>query len=609
MLTVIRWSLRDTYNYKGDFLEVRKPLIIISDIIAVTINSSKSTITPSLNVILKASDLNYASAITPGDFVLVNMVNDETLIWKGNTSDNTLLNRANKLQSINRFEDGFKGLFKVQSCRKRIITNPETGVKFLGYQLVAYGFTEFNNVIYYDPQVFNQFNGNYKIFMAQFDKLWSNIVSGKNNFSIQTLMQLLIKTLLGQGLREPESKLPTPFARHFKAPKGLGNLMGTNNAQYVCELYNYVFGIWKKSSIQGVNPKNGFNPSIVKDLGTGFYKTGIDLDGQKVVAAEFWNNVKVWAILQNYLNPVINEMYTTYRVDISGLVKPTLIVRQKPFTSLHFKGEGPITKYLEMPRWRISPTLIYSVDLGKDETNRINFVQIKTRSLAVNVSKDLAMQTGLGNWVADEKDISRNGLRPFVATANYDYPEQSKKTKGKKWAHIVADWLFAGHLRESGSIETVGIEEPIGVGDNLELDRVVYHIENMIHSMVINADGKKIFRSQFSLSFGMDDRSTSTKPIYPESDYSSIDTKLKADYNGDRLLPGLSESQDTPGRTSGEVVSKDKADIDSLENVTESGTFTNKPDISAILEREGIDDKKGITNDPIQKGHDYTNRI
>ena len=458
-LTFIRWSNRDTFNYTSiDNFEVRQPLVVINDAIQVSVSNSKNGVTPSMNAILLGGDLNYTTAIHPGDFVFVNMVNFEEKVTKidANTgkdvNGNSIRNRALGTLPINNYSDGFKGMFKVQTVRKRIITDPATGVKRLVYSIQAFGFTEFNNVIYYDPQVFNQFTGNFKLFTQQFDKFWSRVVKTKKTQSIQSIMQMLINVLIGQGTRKLNSQLPPPPNRFFKVPTTVGKLMGVK-AQYAAEIYNYVFGIWSDSKVGRqvrVDPKDGFNPSIEKDTENpaGFFKTPNEIQGHKIIEAEYWNGVRVWDILKKYQNSVINEMYSTYRVNKNGRVMPTLIVRQKPFSSLHFNGESKKTNFMNIPRWRISSNLIYDIDLGKEDAARINFVQIKTRSIAVNQSRDLAKQTGLGNFEADTGDIARNGLRPYLATANFDYPENTKQTKGREWAQLVSDWLINGHLRE-----------------------------------------------------------------------------------------------------------------------------------------------------------------
>jgi len=259
-------------------------------------------------------------------------------------------------------------------------------------------------------------------------------------------------------------------------------------------------------------------------------------------------------------------MYTTFKIDPNGSVMPSLVIRQKPFTSDHFnspkqekKKQGSqnkkwiTSKYMEMPRWKLNPSLVYDFDLGMDEAARINFVQIYTRTVAANDARNRARQAGTGNFVFDDEDVQRHGLKPFLATADYDYPEKAgnKATKGKEWAELVSDWVINGHLREAGTISCQGIEDPISVGDNLEFNGIVYHIEAVTHQISINGmTGKKTFRTNLSVSFGTDPRSDANRPVYAEMEHTDAYTERLEDYKeGERILPGFSDTQHIAGAT------------------------------------------------------------
>jgi hypothetical protein len=576
-LTFIRWSNRDTFNYALDNLAVRKPLTVINDAITVTASNSKSGITPQMSALLKGGDINYATAIAPGDFVFVNMVNDRTKVWQGTKNDNTLRNRSLGLKPINEYNDGFKGLYKIQTVRKELYVDPATGVKQLGYRVHAFGFTEFNTDIYYNPQITNELKGRYSLFAAEFDSFWGTLTSSKKSYGIDELMKLLIKTLIGQGTKKTDTRLPPSPNRHFRVPSSVGKLLGVPGARYAVDIYNFIFGIWQASNSKAANTKQGFNPKIVKDgASTNFFKTSKSLDGSRVLAAEYWNQVKVWNIIGQYLNNTVNEMYTTYRVSpLSNRIIPTFVARQKTFSSLHFRngkdlGKSKskeravvkdISRHLEMPRWRLAPEMITKLDLGRDEAARINFVQIYTRTVSEDNNRNLARQTGKGNFVTDVEDIERHGLHPYIATANFDFPGKNTKEessdKSKQWAHLIADWLIGGHLREAGIIECIGIEQPISVGDKLEFNDVVYEIEEVSHTMSIDKNGRKIFRTTLRVSFGMDTRSSKTKPVYPEMDHTDGYTYQKEDFDiGEAILPGIGDTQDIGGRTLGEETSE-----------------------------------------------------
>jgi hypothetical protein len=251
-------------------------------------------------------------------------------------------------------------------------------------------------------------------------------------------------------------------------------------------------------------------------------------------------------------------MYTTHRVGPDNRVYPTIVVRQKPFTSEHFKGKSTVTKFFQVPRWKISANLLYELQTSMNEAARFNFVQVFTRQLSDTAEQDMAQQIAEGNFFYDEKDIQRQGLKPYVVTSNFDFPsaksgDNGKKLHGREWAQIVSDWIIDGHLKESGVLTFQGIQEPVAVGDNLEFDGIIYHIEGVNHIMTINGD-KKTWITRYTVSFGMDLRSSRNGPVYPNMEHTDAHTKNQEDWVNERILPGISDTQDITGRDHGEEV-------------------------------------------------------
>ena len=544
VLTFLRWSNRDTFNYEGeDPLDVRTPLVVYNDALVVNVNTSKTSMTSTMSATLKGGDINYRTALSVGDFVLVNMVN-----WE--TDAQRIRDKAIALQPINKYNDGFKGVFKIQSVRRNITMSGDK--KIVTYSVHAAGFTEFNNVIYFNPAIA-------AAFQEQGTRLYSTLVGEyyqdklKTESECQQIMKDLFEILIGKSRRSSNVKVKNFGAVHFRLPKTLGQLLG-RKMEFATDMFNYYIGGWGTPLISTDIVGLSFNPRMTEDGRVGMYKAAYPIQGNKEIFIENWNNQTAWSILQNNMNSVMNEMYTTYRVDPKNNVMPTVIVRQKPFTTQHFSPPSgfSVTKYFDLPRWRISPTLLYKMDLGCDESARMNFVQVFTRTLPDTFEQDMAQQIVQENFVFDQGDISRNGLRPYVVTANFDFPvKKSKKLRAREWAQIVSDWVIDGHLKESGSIVSVGIQDPISVGDNLELDGIIYHIEAVKHLMSIDGD-KKNFRTTLTLSYGMDLRSNNDRPYYAEMDHTDQHTKNIEDWENDRLYPGISDTQDITGRVEGE---------------------------------------------------------
>jgi hypothetical protein len=138
--------------------------------------------------------------------------------------------------------------------------------------------------------------------------------------------------------------------------------------------------------------------------------------------------------------------------------------------------------------------------------------------------------------------------------------------RNKEWTYLVADWVINGHLKMNGQIQTIGVEEPICIGDNFDFDDTVYQIENVSHMMSISGEGVKSFRTQLSLSMGISSKSSSEIPVYAEMDHTDSYTNRQRDWKKERILPGFSDTQDLPGndRVKGEEIKE-----------TRQASFTN----------------------------------
>lgn len=581
MLTFVRWSNRDTKNFSDkkdpkktptdiDYLDVRDPLIVISDCIQVAVNSSKSSHIHQASMTLMGGDINYSTAVAPGDFVLINLVDDDHVLFGNNCTPETahpdsLYARAKKPHAINHEHDGFKGLFKIQSVRRVLQVN-DHGLKTFHYQINAAAFTEFNQVVYFNPYLFTEkeltvasdaLNGSAALEYAAVKKVTNNVGNIFTNF---------IGFLIGYGFPRGIMTQPTTTGvvrnhnKNFLIPSDVGKLMGINTHKTLlaADLFTYYVGIQKYESASDVDDSIGLNPEL-KNTGHNFYHTGISLSGIALIQAEPWQQVTAWSILNQYSNSLINEMYTSYKLTPDNSVMPVVTFRQKPFTSDLFKKKHPNninkTTFLELPRWKISPYLITTLSLGRDEAARINFVHIIGKTRYID-QKDAAINQAASKiHQQDNDDIKRNGLKPFITACDFDFPSsESKNMQSPIWNLLVFDWLSNGHLKENGTLVCAGIVEAIAVGDNLQIEDTVFHIESIQHIMQITPDGKKSFTTTIQLSYGVDvGRDGKYNPIYPEMQYPNTQEYRTNEYDHqDQMLPGYSDSQDVGSRKNAE---------------------------------------------------------
>jgi hypothetical protein len=561
VLTFVRFENRDTFrNSTVPPLNTNEndPLVVENDCVSVSTCMNKGTLTPSMEASLKETDINYLAAVAPGDFVFVNMLN-----WEEDARRVTI--NANNGDPINGPNDGFKGLFKVQRVSKNISVNEQDGTKNVFFRIEGYGFTEFNNIIYYNQNLLaSGAQDNFTLFTRMFSFDWIQLINKKTGYYILNyLVQQLICSFIGRGVNLKDVDGISPFLpspnTHFAIPHLVGNLLGIPNAKAAKDVYNYIFGIQSYSANLDQSMAQGLNPAFRGQSqfdGAGFHFTTADLDGQTEFAPEYWNATKAWAIINQYTNTPLNEIYTCYRLNTDNKVYPTVIFRQAPFTTQDFETrfniKTPVTKFLTVPRWSVDSSLVYSFDMGRDEVARVNFYQYFSRgSSADKQGVGTTQEISAGNYAFDPKDVQRSGLRPSIIYNLFD-PGNEVAVKTVIWSKIMADATFGGHLKLNGTLEMVGVIEPICIGDNLEFEGIVFHIESVIHNCFIDSgSGIKRFKTTLKLSSGVSLDSTNSVTYYGQMTNTNAYQDRTDDYNNlnlGQILPGVSESQDTLSR-------------------------------------------------------------
>lgn len=565
VLTFVRFKNRDTLrNTTVSPLEtaLNDPLVVENDCVSVSTTTNKGTLTPSMEATLKETDVNYLTAVAPGDFVFVNMLN-----WESDARRIAIA--ANNGNPINGPNDGFKGLFKVQGVRKFISVSEGDGKKNVFYKIDGYGFTEFNNTIYFNQNLLaSGAQDNFFLFIRKLASDWVNLVNQNGYFNIQKIITILITSFIGNGVNTSDysddfkSFLPTTNVQ-FHIPSLVGNLLGVDQATAAKDIYTYLFGIQTYSANINQTLSQGLNPGIQSPFsGPGFRYTLDQIAGESIFMPEYWNAVQAWSIINQYLNAPLNEIYTCYRLCSDNRIYPTIVFRQIPFTTQDFKVRfnvsTPITPFLSIPRWQIDSSIVYSLDIGRDESARVNFVQYFSRVGLINNNAGAgpAQEISANNYIFDVDDVTRSGLRPSITVGMFD-PYVDTGTNGVVtgprspiWAKIVGDSVIGSQLKLNGTMELVGIDKPICIGDNLEFEGIVFHIESVIHSCVIDPSiGIKRFKTILKLSHGVSLDSTSSLTLYDQMTNTNGYQDRANDYNNlDQILPGVSESQDTLNR-------------------------------------------------------------
>jgi len=512
---------------------VRSRMIITDDCLGLNVANSKGSYIKTLNANLKTANINYISNILPGDWILAWIVNSRDRF------DSLLGRLGNDTAEFpcNLFNDGLKFVGRAHDIRLNLDVEPSSGMKTSNVSLSAIGFNELSTQFFFNPFLAAVIDSrdelqNWYAKIGLSGDFFTKILSvDKNNTNtiIPTILDIVIgkgvlkgigKDYTDKGLPSPavgQTNTEAPFA--YIVPQEVGNILGRSSDERSKKSgflsYADLLELW--IGIQNYSPEGGMTPDNLSDESTLNRKVT-----NNPVLGTFFNpptfaNKPLWSQVQQYINPEINEMYTSLKLNESGFVVPQIVVRQIPFTTEAFKP-GPeslvVTKFLTLPRWKIPSLLIRSLSVGRSDSTRCNFVQITASALDHVDANTGPQQMATNKPIVDDIDIQRSGLRAHITKVDCHVAD-TKDQSPSSWMTLVADWKIGSHLTMNGTISCLGIQAPIAEGDNAQFDNLIFHIESVNHNCGIGPDGKKFFNTQLSLTNGMEDIDSDEKKVFP----------------------------------------------------------------------------------------------
>lgn len=564
---------------QGALLRAEKPLVITDDVVHFQVSASKRSHKTSFSASLKQTDVNYLVEILPGDWCFAWLVNNRT-------DHERLLRQIDGGQACNDFLDGLKFIGRVSSVRKRVSNDPN-GPRDSSYSLSCTGFDELDTHFFYDnslasKDVLERDYGQWLVRMGlDVKKLFGDDAKdGLSKNNINRIIPTLLDLIVGKGpgsqgdipvaaaggqtvSATPQLSEEAPYA--YTIPVMAAKLLGKTERDDHRTVLGYSDILELLSGVQTYSNKTGwqvFVPDLSSDSTPQRRTTPNELLGTFLPFMPDFANKPLWSVMQQYLNPTINEMYTALRVNPEGKVVPTIVLRQIPFTteampepadlgpddSGDFDISQPqgdmqdvsFTRFLSLPRWGMPASLVQSVDIGRSDATRINMVHVYGTSSYQQNAIPVQEQIVNNPPVIDHLDVMRSGMRPYMATVECWVDDTVGKAP-RAWMYLVADWTIGSHLTLNGTLDCYGIQAPICVGDNIAFDGVVYHIEGVMHNAHIAGDGKKAWTTSLQLSNGMRDNSTF-----------AVDNELESGAGAAPIYPGFEQSDNTgydPGLT------------------------------------------------------------
>lgn len=497
-------------------------VIITSDCIQLSINNTKESHTKSLTATLVQSDVNYLTAMKSGDWVAA---------WIVHTREDRdrIVEAIKNGDAANGKNDGLKFIGRLHSLRKHMDISDD-GIKEVKYQFQAIAFKELDTHYIYSQYLADDSDlaKNMGTALAKLGLSVNDIIEEQAKIeeidNVHKIIPGLLNIMLGKGLAEINSEqdgVPQQAFGAGAAPPGGGDSQEAKQPQFGYLVPPSVFGFVGRDQnvasyvdmmqilfgVQNYDDEGtGFLPSINKnDKHTHgvFRYTGTPMLGSFLILPPGYDNRPLWSILQQFLNPMLNEMYTCMKVAEDEKVYPTLVVRQIPFSTRFFaeKSELKTTQYMNLPRWEIPSILVRAIDIGFSDVTRTNFVWLLGQDPNQENNISLPGQAGMNKPIIDQFDVAKHGLYPIMDVVAVNVLSQ-EGAQAKQWSEMVADHMIGSQYTLNGTIECVGIQAPICEGDNILFEGIVYHIEGVSHNCVMNGNTRH-WTTSLSLSRGM----------------------------------------------------------------------------------------------------------
>lgn len=291
-----------------------------------------------------------------------------------------------------------------------------------------------------------------------------------------------------------------------------------------------------------------------------------------------------WQLITTFCDPSVNEFFTDFIYDTnpdgSLSIKPTLFVRDKPFSMRHVENEvlnsvdglstkallSNFTKYDDLPRIRIPSVYIKSISFSNSIINSPNYIRVNFADFAhnpdipVNLSNlrpPIRLNEEMARFGGNELDVQSNflgyndntksgsiSLNPLslaksILSKGFDFPEWVSKVKA-----ALASWYSFDYRMLNGQITIKDDNFALTLGFNLQFKigkyELVGHIESINTSVNLDFKGNAITETTITLSrIVMVNKDNSLQFIPPE-DFGNLANAIPPENSpsiGINLLP------------------------------------------------------------------------
>lgn len=251
----------------------------------------------------------------------------------------------------------------------------------------------------------------------------------------------------------------------------------------------------------------------------------------------------VWQILNNNCNSLINELIPEIRFE-DGTPKLCIYNRTRPFAINEDdeisrdgrsvgdnegakKGETVsdlVSQYKLVRKKLIDTNDVILCNYGTNWRDRINFIEVNiARSL---FQENYAADIKLDSQFVDQSSIGRDGLLSMISSTTYIPTNEgfADPIGVIAYKHILKEWYFNTHKMFNGSLNLIGQDQYIQVGDNilvstkaLNSDKnlsakqnqssidtyMMAHVESISHQTVEDGNGSRVFTTSVNFVRGI----------------------------------------------------------------------------------------------------------
>ena len=479
-------------------LESRKRMVIDNDVVRVNIEKNKGSSSGSFSVVLKRGkrengeelpsgpDVNYLKAINPGDWIML------------------YIKKSGKINTDSiKPDSGLRMIGIVENIRYIEKDQGDSAFPELTYVIQGRDFGKvFDMDIFFNPAL-NSDSIKQVLGVSFLEDISKSVkLKGKNpadGFSPDEVLKTAVDFYLGGTLDSQNRTNQNWYIPKLLASKFFPSDRKIEGASFIDILDQEKLGIQKYSNGNlSLNPLQGRQPI-----------TSLSSEGT------------VWSVLNFLSNPVLNELYTEL-TDVNGILKPSIICRQMPFSikprtaatesncvldrMAQYRGvsklNSPVpefnhTYFTELPRININSVKIIEKNVGKSDFERVNHVVVTPRDVTAQSMSELYAS------IVNIPSIQRYGLKSIRSQTSYAFEKDFTKFC-ETCADLIVEWFFLSHLYYNGTIVIDGIDTHVEIGKNLYIEDIgqLYHIEGYSHTYEQEAGGRISFNTAFRVSRG-----------------------------------------------------------------------------------------------------------